>query len=82
MFPGKYLQFLVIVPFVATPLKGQFVVFLRWFLIGYFRLGFIGLGDCPAGLEPTAGSRNRRKAAVKNTKNRLLRSVATKGTVP
>ena len=28
------------------------------------------LGDCPAGLEPTAGARNRRKATVKKkTKN-------------
>ena len=39
-----------IVQFVATPLKGRFVVFLKWLLIGYFRLGHIGLGDCPAGL--------------------------------
>ena len=27
-----------IVPFVATPLKGRFVVFLKWLFIGYFRL--------------------------------------------
>ena len=37
-------------PFVATPLKGRFVVFLKWLLIGY-----IGLGDCPAGLELPQG---------------------------
>ena len=36
----------------------------------------------PAGLEPPAGARNRRKATVKNTKNRPLGSVATKGTMP
>jgi len=36
----------------------------------------------PAGLEPPAGARNRRKATVKNTKNSLLRYVATKGTLP
>ena len=36
----------------------------------------------PADLEPPAGSRNRRKATVKNTKNRPLKSVATKGTIP
>ena len=33
-----------IVPFVATPLKGRFVVFLKWLLIGYFRLGKVILG--------------------------------------
>ena len=37
-----------IVPFVATLLKGRFVVFLKWILT-YFC--YIGLGDCPAGLE-------------------------------
>ena len=36
----------------------------------------------PAGLEPPAGARKRRKATVKNTKNHPLRSVATKGTIP
>ncbi len=37
---------------MATPLKGRFVAFLKWLVIGYFRLGlvYIGLGDCPAGL--------------------------------
>ncbi len=45
--PGK--QFVLgIVPFVATLLKGRFVVILiKWLLV---RLGYIGLGDCPAGL--------------------------------
>ena len=28
-----------IVPFVTTTLKGRFVVFSQWFLIGNFRLG-------------------------------------------
>ena len=28
-----------IVPFVTTPSKVRFVVFLQWPLIGYFRLG-------------------------------------------
>ncbi len=27
------------VPFVATPLKGRFVVFLKWLFVGYFILG-------------------------------------------
>ena len=31
-------KILKIVPFVATPLKGQFIVFLKWLLIGNFRL--------------------------------------------
>ena len=39
-----------IVLFVATPLKGRFVVSLKWLLIGYFRLVYIGLGYCPTGL--------------------------------
>ena len=52
-------------------------------------LGYIGLGDCPtwlgnwpAGLEPPAGDRNRRKVTVKNTKNRPIRCDVTKGTLP
>ena len=65
-----------IVPFVATLLKGRFVVFFKWLFIGY-----IGLGDCPTGLCP-AGAKNRRKPTVKNTKNRPLRCVATKRTIP
>ena len=42
----------------------------------------IGFTIGPAGLEPPAGARNRRKATVKNTKNCLLRCVATKGNIP
>ena len=39
---------------------------LKWLLIGYFRSGYIGLGDCPAGLGNwPSGARNRRKATVK-----------------
>ncbi len=57
---------------MATPLQGRFVVFLTWLSIGYFRLGYIGLGDCITGLEPPAGAINSRKATVKNTKNRSL----------
>ena len=48
-------KYLGIVPFVATPFKGRFVLFFKWLLIGYFRLGYIGLGDCPAGLESPQG---------------------------
>ena len=55
----------------------------------YVRLGYIGLGDCPRGLynwprrvRAPAVARDRRKATVKKTKNRTLRSVATKGTIP
>ena len=53
------------------------MAFERLFLV---RLGYIG--DCPAGLELPAVARNRRKSTVKNTKNRSLRCVATKGTIP
>ena len=35
---------------MASHLKGRFVDFLKLLLIGYFRLGYIWLGDCPAGL--------------------------------
>ena len=36
-------EFLIyVVPFVATPLKGRFVVFSKLLLIGYVRLGYIG----------------------------------------
>ena len=54
---------------MATPLKGRFVVFKKWLLV---RLGYIWLGDCPAGLEPSAGARNRRKATMKIRRNPLL----------
>ena len=46
----------------------SFVVFLQWFLIGW-----VSVNDCPAGLEPPAGARNRRKATVKTQRNPLLR---------
>ena len=36
IYPEVYLG---IVPFVATPLKGRYVVFLKWIFIDYFRLG-------------------------------------------
>ena len=36
----------------------------------------------PARLELPAGARNRRKISVKIRKKRLLRGVATKGTIP
>ena len=72
----KNLEISGIVPFVETPLKGRLVVFLKLLLIGYFRLGYIGLGNWPRRV------RNRRKASVTKTKNRPLRSVATKGTIP
>ena len=73
-----------IVPFVAKPLKGRFVVFLKLLFKGCFRLGQVILGQAngPAGLEPPAEARNRRKATVNNTQNRPLRCVATKGTIP
>ena len=55
---------------------------MAFYRLFYVRLGYIGLGDCPTGLEPPAGARNRRKVTVKNTKNHPLRCVATKGAIP
>ena len=72
-------------PFVATPLKERFVVFLKWPLIGYFKLGQVILGQVVApqyqAISP-AGARNSKKATVKNTNYRPLRSVATKRAIP
>ncbi len=73
----KLLQFTGIVPFVATPLKGRFVVFTHKLMIGYFRLD-----DCPEGLGLPAGARNRGKSYCENTTKRPLRGVAMKGTIP
>ena len=47
IFSGK--DYSGIVPYVTTPLKGRFVVFSQCLLIGYFRLGYIRLVDCPQG---------------------------------
>ena len=41
-----------------------------------------GLVIGPAGLEPPVGARKRRKATVKNTKNRPLRCDVMKWTIP
>ena len=35
----------------------------------YFRLGLVNVNDCPTGLEPPAGAKNRRKATVKIRRN-------------
>ena len=57
-----------IVPFVSTPLKGRFVVF-SMFVVFYrlfkVRLVQVRIGDCPAGLEPPTGAKNKRKATLK-----------------
>ena len=65
--PQGYPRYLIIVPFVVTLLKGRFVVFSQWLLIGY-----IMSGDCPAGLSnwprrvgALSGARNRGKATAK-----------------
>ena len=62
-----------------------------FFTVAFYRLFQVKLGQViapqgqaigPAGLEPLAGARNRRKVTLKNTTNRPLRIVATKGTIP
>ncbi len=37
--------------------------------MAFDRLFYVRLGDCPAGLEPSAVARNRRKATVKIRRN-------------
>ncbi len=59
-------------PFRGNAPQGAIRRIFKWLLLGYIRLG-----DCPTGLEPPAGARNRKKATVKNTTNRPLRGVAT-----
>ena len=72
-----------IVPFLATPLKGRFVVFSKWLQIGYFRLGQVMLGQVivPPGQSPPQGLEIGEKLLL-NTKKRPLRGVATNGTIP
>ena len=49
--------------------------------MAFDRLGYIGLGDCPAGLEPLAGDKIG-KSYSENTRKRPLRGVVTKGSIP
>ena len=42
-------------------------------MMGYFRLGYVRVNEYPAGLEPPAGARNRKKATVKIRRNWPLR---------
>ncbi len=49
--------------------------FHRIFTIAFdrlIRLGHLRVNDCPAGLEPPAGVKNRRKTSLKNEETRLL----------
>ena len=39
--------------------------------MAFDRLGYIGLGDCPTGLEHPAGDRNREKLLLKNKESSL-----------
>ena len=48
-----------------TPLGAIFILKMAFVRLFQVRLCYIGLGDCPSGLEPPAGARNRRKATVK-----------------
>ncbi len=42
-----------------------FFIFSHVRMMGYFRLCYVRINECPAGLELPAGYRNRRKATVK-----------------
>ena len=75
-----------IVPSMAMPLKGRFVVFLKWLFIGYFRLGFRlywvrRLPHRVRQLAPHGLKIGENTTTVKNTKNRPLRCIAKKGTI-
>ena len=57
--------------------------------MGYFRLGYIvlgdfhtGLGNWPRRVTAPVGARNRRKATVKNTKNGPLWRDVVERTIP
>ena len=78
-------------PFVATHLKGRFVLFFKLLLIGYFRLGQVIFGKVispqgkaigPARLESPARGQKSEIRYCENTNNCSLRGVATKGTIP
>ena len=73
-----------IVPFVATPRKGRYVVFLKWLLISYFRLGDCptGLGYWPRRVRAPAGARNMRKATVNYDETPLKRSCHKRDYIP
>ena len=60
---------------MTSPLKGRFVVF---FTVAFDRLGKVNVNHCPAGLEPPAFAKIKRKATVK----RPLRGDVTKLTIP
>ena len=41
-----------------------FFVFSHIWMMGYFRLGWLGLNDCPAGLEPPSGARIKKTPKI------------------
>ena len=63
---------------MATPLKRRLVVFSKWLLIGYIRLGYIKLGNWPRRNRAPAGARNRKKAPVKKNEETLLKGRCNK----
>ena len=73
-----------LVPFVATPFKGRFAVFKKMAFDRLFKVGlcYTSLDGCPAGLEPPAVSRNKRKATVKIRRNASKWALTRKGLYP
>ncbi len=49
-----------------------FFVFSLVLIMGYLRLGYVRVNECPAGLEPPLGAIYRRKATVKIRRNKPL----------
>ena len=43
----------------------SYFIFLHIRIIGYFRLVYVKVKECPSGFETPTGARNRRKATVK-----------------
>ncbi len=58
--------------FIGTSALNPRAGFLRIFTLAFDSLGYLRVNDNPAGLQPPAGARKRRKASVKKRRNTAL----------